>query len=139
MNIVLFLIMVSFFCFFFFFGGIPLLARLKIKKNGIRTKARISNVRQVSKAGTRAPGSYSADIHFHVEGGRLIQAVYLSSGDYLTLFQHSVNDGAEIVYSKNDPKKFYFPKDKGDTGWNIISFTVGLVGIIVTVLLGWKF
>ena len=137
MGIALFLFMIIFFCFFFFLGGIPLLGLLKIKKNGIRTNAKIFNVRQVSKESTRSTGSYSADIRFHTEEGRTVQSKYLSSGDYLTLFQHNVKDEAEIVYFKNDPNKFYFPKDKGDIGWSVICFVVGITGIIVTTFLGW--
>ena len=139
MKIIEFLVLLLPSCFFFLFGGIPLFALLRIKKDGIRTKAEIFNVTQVSKAGTRDPGEYSAAVRFRIEGGRVIQAHYSSSGDYLTLFQNNENGVADVIYSETNPNKFYLPKDKGNIGWSVICAAVGLIGIIGTALAGWRF
>lgn len=130
----IFLFMMFLFLAFFIIGAIPLFVLLKIKKDGVLTNAKIFNVRQVSKASTRSTGAYSADIRFRTKAGRIVQASYQSSGDYLTLFQENKKQEAEIVYARKRPSEFYFPKDKGDIGWNIICFSIGIVGIMITVL-----
>ena len=119
----------------FFVGFVPLLGCIRIRKNGARTKAKITNVVQTKKPGTRSPGEYSAQIKFKTEKGRTITRSYYSSGDYLTLFQQTGKDEADVVYSIKNPAKFYLPKDKGDIGINIIFSVGGLVGVVAIILI----
>ena len=112
--------------YFILSGGIPLFKRIKIRGNGVRTTAHILSVKLISEATTRSPCEYSANIQFRDESGKVIRAVYSSRFDYLSLFQNKYRHDVELVFSKNDPHKFYLPKDKGAIGWDIIKFFVGL-------------
>ena len=122
-----------FFAGFFIVGFIPLHSIIRIRKNGIKAKATITNVKQMKKAGGRSMGEYSAIIKFKTKNGRSISGSYFSSGDYLTLFQQSPEIEVDIIYSSDNPNKFYLPKDKSDIGINIIFAAVGLVGIFAII------
>ena len=78
-------------------------------------------------------GEYSATIKFKIKSGRSISGSYFSSGDYLTLFQQAPENEVDIIYSSDNPNKFYLPKDKGDIGINIMFAAVGLIGIFAII------
>jgi len=128
MEIIVFVIAL----FFFFSGGIPLLGYFKICRKGIKTSARVRNVRQTAKNSSKTSAIYTADIIFKLKNGKTLQMPYTSSGDYLTLFMDKEYEReAEIIYNEDNPYKFFIPRDKGEIGWNIIFCTIGFVMTIV--------
>ena len=111
-------------------GGIPLLGIYKIRRNGARTQARVSDVRLVRKASGRAPMVYTAQVTFQDHHNRTISCRHTSQGDYLSLFQGNPDRLADLIFDKRRPALFYLPKDKGDIGLSYIFCIVGLVGTV---------
>jgi len=122
------IITIAIFIIMFLIGFIPLLKMFKIKKNGVKTHAQISNVRITKRPGTRSPVEYTALLTFKDSKNRTVKREYVSAGDYFSLFANGSDHEIPLTYNKDNPNKIFLPKDKGDIGYSVIYCVVGLLG-----------
>ena len=88
-----------------------------IKKDGIRTKAVISDIQEEPdhlffRYGGHYAQKYHATINFVTKEGTMIESSYSSTGDYLGNLKHHFVHDVEVEYSERNPLKFRLPGDK---------------------------